>query len=145
MHSTHRSSERGFTLLELMLALAVLSILMGIGVPAFNDTIRNNQISATGAAEVPKAALQLQLAKEQIEKAKVLMKDGENELAHYMALRAGNNSAARTVPSTLSRSSSHTTNSVWLCEARNSRSSSFEMSTSTHSMSMRGVMIAATR
>lgn len=49
MHCTDASGQRGFTLIELMLAVAVLSILVGIGVPAYNDTIRNNQISATGA------------------------------------------------------------------------------------------------
>jgi hypothetical protein len=43
-----------------------------------------------GAANVPKAALQLQLANEEVNKAKKLMADGDNEEAHYMALRAGN-------------------------------------------------------
>lgn len=43
-----------------------------------------------GAADVPQAALQLQLAQEEVAKAKRLMADGENERAHYMALRASN-------------------------------------------------------
>jgi hypothetical protein len=43
-----------------------------------------------GAADVPPAALQLQLAREEVAKAKKLMADGDNERAHYMALRAGN-------------------------------------------------------
>jgi hypothetical protein len=43
-----------------------------------------------GAADVPQAALQLQLAHEEITKAKKLMAEGENERAHYMALRATN-------------------------------------------------------
>lgn len=43
-----------------------------------------------GAASVPAAALQMQLASEEVNKAKRLMADGENEEAHYMALRAGN-------------------------------------------------------
>lgn len=43
-----------------------------------------------GAANVPSAALQLQLANEEIGKAKKLMAAGDNEEAHYMALRAGN-------------------------------------------------------
>ena len=37
---------RGFTLLELMTAIAVLAILLGIGVPAFNGMIRASQIAA---------------------------------------------------------------------------------------------------
>ena len=43
-----------------------------------------------GAAEVPQAALKLQLAREQLAKAEALMADGEHELAHSMALRASN-------------------------------------------------------
>lgn len=37
---------RGFTLLELITAMAVLAILVGIGVPAFNNMIRGTQIAA---------------------------------------------------------------------------------------------------
>ncbi len=54
-------------------------------------------------------------------------------------------SAARTVPSTLSSEPWHTTNCPWLWPVRNSRSTSPVASTSTHSMSRRGVMIAPTR
>jgi hypothetical protein len=43
-----------------------------------------------GAADVPAAALQLQLAREEVEKAKALLDDGDNESAHYQALRASN-------------------------------------------------------
>lgn len=43
-----------------------------------------------GAASVPPAALHLQLANEELGTAKKLMADGDNEEAHYMALRAGN-------------------------------------------------------
>ena len=57
----------------------------------------------------------------------------------------GSKSAERTMPSTLSSPLWHTTNCVWLCDARNSRSSSAEASASIHSMSGRGVMIAETR
>jgi hypothetical protein len=61
--------------------------------PAPNETLANSLAAIrgaeeAGAAEVPKAALQLQLAREQVDKAKALMADKENELAHYMALRA---------------------------------------------------------
>jgi hypothetical protein len=41
-----------------------------------------------GAEEVPVAALQLQLAREEIAKARALMAEGENEPAYYQALRA---------------------------------------------------------
>lgn len=43
-----------------------------------------------GAADVPQAALQLQLAQEEVARAKRLLADGENERAHFMALRASN-------------------------------------------------------
>lgn len=43
-----------------------------------------------GAEQVPVAALQLQLAREQIAKARALMAEGENEPAYYQALRAAN-------------------------------------------------------
>ena len=41
--------SRGFTLLELMTAIAVLAILMSVGVPAFTNIVRNNQIAAQSA------------------------------------------------------------------------------------------------
>jgi hypothetical protein len=43
-----------------------------------------------GAAEVPRAALQLKLAEEQVTQARTMMKRGENERADYMTLRAFN-------------------------------------------------------
>lgn len=43
-----------------------------------------------GAADVPKANLQLQLAHEEVVKAKALLAEGDNESAHYQALRATN-------------------------------------------------------
>ncbi|MBM0105164.1 GspH/FimT family pseudopilin [Steroidobacter sp. S1-65] len=36
----------GFTLLELMITVTVAAILLGIGVPAFSDIIRNNRLTA---------------------------------------------------------------------------------------------------
>ena len=51
MKTAHPSSSShalagGFTLLELMTALAVLGILIGIGVPSFNRMVRNSQVAA---------------------------------------------------------------------------------------------------
>jgi hypothetical protein len=43
-----------------------------------------------GAGQVPKAALQLRLAEEQVTQARALMQDGKNERADYMTLRAYN-------------------------------------------------------
>jgi hypothetical protein len=43
-----------------------------------------------GAADVPQAKLQLQLAREEVVKAEALLAEGENESAHYQALRASN-------------------------------------------------------
>jgi prepilin-type N-terminal cleavage/methylation domain-containing protein len=39
-------SQHGFTLLELMTAVAVLGILLGLGVPSFTQMIRNNRVVA---------------------------------------------------------------------------------------------------
>lgn len=63
--------------------------------PPPTDTVANSLASVRGAEElgaanVPKAALALQLANEQIVKAKQLMADGDHEQAHFMALRASN-------------------------------------------------------
>ena len=63
--------------------------------PPPNDAVAASLASVRGAEElgaanVPQAALQLQLAQEEVKKAKKLMSDGKNELAHWMALRAGN-------------------------------------------------------
>lgn len=49
LHKTrrsHRSGERGFTLIELMTAITVLGILLAIGVPSFTEIIRSNQLVA---------------------------------------------------------------------------------------------------
>ncbi|HEU4581342.1 MAG TPA: DUF4398 domain-containing protein [Polyangiaceae bacterium] len=43
-----------------------------------------------GAQQVPKAALQLKLAEEQVAQARKMMDEGENERADYMTLRAFN-------------------------------------------------------
>ena len=39
-------SQQGFNLLELMTAVAVLGILLGLGVPSFTQMIRNNRVVA---------------------------------------------------------------------------------------------------
>ncbi len=38
-----KAQNRGFTLIELMMTLAVMAILMAVGVPAFQTFVRNNQ------------------------------------------------------------------------------------------------------
>ncbi|MBA3546381.1 MAG: DUF4398 domain-containing protein [Nannocystis sp.] len=63
--------------------------------PPPTDTMANALASMRGAEElgaanVPQASLQLQLAQEQLSKARKLMKDNKNERAHNMALRAAN-------------------------------------------------------
>lgn len=40
------STQAGFTLLELLTAVTVLAVLLGIGVPAFNGIIRSNRTAA---------------------------------------------------------------------------------------------------
>ncbi|WP_323813030.1 GspH/FimT family pseudopilin [Cellvibrio sp. NN19] len=39
---------KGFTLIELMVTLAVAAIVLGIAIPSFNQTMRNNSSSALG-------------------------------------------------------------------------------------------------
>lgn len=63
--------------------------------PPPNETLANSMAAVrgaeeVGAANVPKAALSLTLAQEEVDKAKALMAKGENEQAYYMALRAAN-------------------------------------------------------
>lgn len=51
MTMTHSSeTTRGFTLVELMVTLAVLAILTMVAVPSFRDTIRRNRVSAASNA-----------------------------------------------------------------------------------------------
>lgn len=42
---THAQRHAGFTILELMITVSILAILLGIGVPAFNDIIRKNRLA----------------------------------------------------------------------------------------------------
>ena len=51
------SRASGFTLLELMTAVTVMAVLLGLGVPAFTNIMRNNQIAAESGNLV--SALQL--------------------------------------------------------------------------------------
>jgi len=43
MHS-NSNAQRGFTLMELMFTITVLAILLGLAVPSFLDTVRNNRL-----------------------------------------------------------------------------------------------------
>ena len=39
------TSQRGYTLIELMITITVLGILLGVAVPSFLDTVRNNRLT----------------------------------------------------------------------------------------------------
>jgi len=43
---TKSAHESGFTLVEMMITVAVLALVLGLAVPAFTDTIRNNRIAS---------------------------------------------------------------------------------------------------
>lgn len=83
-------SNRMILLLGIALASAACA-----SFPPPTDAVASSLASMRGAEEigannVPQAALQLQLAQEEVTRAKKLMADGDNERAHFMALRAGN-------------------------------------------------------
>ena len=82
------------TMYALIAALSVASINCASHPPPTDNlasaiaAVRGAQ--EAGAGQVPKAALQLKLAEEQVSQARAMMKDGDNERADYMTLRAFN-------------------------------------------------------
>jgi len=54
-----QKSQRGFTLIELMIAVVIVGILAGVGYPAFADYVRKGR-----RAEAISALLQFQMAQE---------------------------------------------------------------------------------
>ncbi len=81
--------------MRLVMFLGAAALSACASFPPPNETVASSMASVrgaeeVGAADVPKAALQLQLAQEEVQKAKQLLADGENERAYYMALRAAN-------------------------------------------------------
>jgi hypothetical protein len=61
--------------------------------PPPNDRVASSESAIRGASEVgaeqvPQAALHLKLAQEQLQKAKALMRDGDNNAAAFVLLRA---------------------------------------------------------
>jgi hypothetical protein len=74
------------------LAAAMLAACGG-SFPPPDDRLRSTEASVRsaqdlGAANTPQAALHVKLAQEQLDKAKQLMKDGENQRADSILLRA---------------------------------------------------------
>ena len=41
------SGMSGFTIMELMIAVAIFALLLGVGVPSFNDAMRRNRLAAS--------------------------------------------------------------------------------------------------
>lgn len=78
-----------------LLAAFVLSAIVVIGCGSSPDTINKEASTSAiraaqevGASEIPSASLYLQLAKEELEKAKTLAESGEKDKAESMLLRA---------------------------------------------------------
>jgi hypothetical protein len=77
-------------------ALALVGFLFATACATYpppTDTLANaiaavRGAEEVGAEEIPQAALALQLAREEIAKARALMAEEENEPAYYLALRA---------------------------------------------------------
>lgn len=40
-------ADKGFTIVELMIAIAVLGLLLGLGIPSFQSTIQNNRMTSS--------------------------------------------------------------------------------------------------
>ena len=76
-------------------AVVVMSVGAGAcaSAPPPNDRMASSEAAIRGAREVgaeqiPQGALELKLAQEELEKAKALMRDGDNSAASFMLLRS---------------------------------------------------------
>ena len=79
------------------MGLGVVWISVGVGAcasaPPPHERVATSEAAIRGAREVgseqiPQAALHLKLAEENVQKAKALMKDGDNQVAAFVLLRA---------------------------------------------------------
>lgn len=73
--------------------LALLAVAGCAGTPVPHEQMASSQAAIRGAEEVgannlPQAELHLQLAKDQVDKARALIEDDENERARFVLMRA---------------------------------------------------------
>jgi hypothetical protein len=85
-------STRGWTAVAIS-AAAVMGIAGCGGAPAPNAKVASSEAAIraaqeTGSANVPRAALHLKLAEEQLASGKALIRDNENKRAEYVLMRA---------------------------------------------------------
>lgn len=57
LYSMKNAAERGFTLIELMVTIAILAILLGIGVPSFSDATLGSKLGSYANSMVASASL----------------------------------------------------------------------------------------
>jgi hypothetical protein len=93
-HPQGETSMNSFVRL-LLAAVSVTAAACGASRPPPTDHLATaiaavHGAQVAGAAQIPKAALQLKLAEEQVEQARRMVKNGDNERADYMTLRAFN-------------------------------------------------------
>lgn len=74
------NTNKGFTLIELIIAVAIMSIMLTVGLPSFQSTIANNRLTSTTNAMV--SALQLAKSEAMKQHKTVVVRKKNNDWAN---------------------------------------------------------------